>query len=59
MRDFEIRKIMWATLGRVFSDVDALDLIWIFSIEDMHEINRLPDGVGNVGCIGVVKDAEP
>jgi hypothetical protein len=59
MKDFEARKIMWLILGRIFNDIDQLDMIWIFSTEDMYEINKLPDGAGSVGCIGVVKDVEP
>jgi hypothetical protein len=51
--------MMWMILGRIFNDVDPLDLLWIFSVDDKHEINRLPDGIGNLGCIGVVKDVEP
>lgn len=59
MQDFEARKMMWLILGRIFDDVDPIDLLWIFSVDDKHEINRLPDGIGNLGCIGVVKDVEP
>ena len=59
MKDFEARKMMWLILGRIFNDINALDLIWIFSVEDMYEINKLPDGTGSTGCIVVVKDVEP
>jgi hypothetical protein len=59
MKDFEARKIMWLILGRIFNDIDQLDMIWIFSTQDMYEINKLPDGTGSLGCIGVVKDVEP
>jgi hypothetical protein len=59
MKDFEARKKMWLILGRIFSDLAQLDMIWIFSTDDMYEINKLPDGTGSLGCIGVVKDIEP
>ena len=59
MKDFEARKIMWLILGRVFNDINQLDMVWIFSTDDRYEINKLPDGTGSLGCIGVVKDVEP
>lgn len=51
--------MLWLTLGRIFNDIEQLDFIWIFSLDDMDEMNRMPDGIGSMGCVGVVKDVEP
>ena len=55
MSDFEMRKKMWLTLSALFSDVDDLDFIWIYSEDDAAEANKLPDGIGSVVCSGVVR----
>jgi hypothetical protein len=59
MSDFDIRKTMWVVLGRLFKEVDQTNFIWMFSPDDMEEVNRMPDGVGYIGCVGVVRDIEP
>jgi hypothetical protein len=59
MTNFEARKKMWIVVGRVFSDAEQTSFVWLFSPEDMEEANRMPDGVGYVGCVGVVRDVLP
>jgi hypothetical protein len=59
MSDFEARKIIWVVLSKIFREVEQLDFVWIFSPDDMEEVNRMPDGVGYLGCVGVVRDVEP
>ena len=49
---------MWATLGRLFREIDQTSFVWMFSSDDMEEVNRMPDGVGYSGCVGVVRDVE-
>lgn len=54
-----MRKTMWIALGRFFREIDQTNFIWMFSPDDMEEVNRMPDGVGYIGCVGVVRDVEP
>lgn len=58
MSHLEARKKMWAVLGRLFRETDQTSFIWMFSPDDMEEVNRMPDGIGYSGCIGVVRDVE-
>jgi hypothetical protein len=56
MTDFEARKTIWATLGRLFAPDEGVEL-WLFSAEDMIAANTMPDGTG---CYhGVVRGVEP
>lgn len=61
MTDFEARKMMWIIVSRMFpqTDVDATSFVWMFSKDDMDEANRMPDGVGSYGYIGVARGVEP
>lgn len=56
MKDFEARKMIWATLGRLFSEEEGLSL-WLFSSADMIEANMMPDGTGFYH--GVARGVEP
>jgi hypothetical protein len=58
MTDFEARKTIWATIGRLFVCDEVT--IWIFSADDMIEANRLPDGSGSrLYYCGVAHGIEP
>lgn len=56
MTDYEHRKRMWVFLSGLFEDRSwDSGFIWMFSENDMAEANRLPDGMGNLNCAGVVR----